>query len=228
MCIIPMQNYDRLYLATERVINGVSTRMLEYLDIGYEEEHTFQGSMNYLDCAIKGTVNFAGEGLNTAGPFTDLLGEDDLGCVVGGLNHPDVTVTMGDTVAIAELTDNYDPGVKCIVGYKYDSRIILNPIQAGGDFGPSIGSLHRTDRVTVRFFKSMGLSYKKENGVYVEIFDTDYNVNSALTPLQLFTGEKTEVIDNDHESYNKIEFKHSLPFPCNILNIAQRGVSYGG
>ena len=228
MCIIPMQNYDRLYLATERVVNSVTYRMMEYLDIGHDEDYTFQGSMNYLDCALQGEVNASSEGTDTAGPFAFLLGVEDLGCVVQGLLHPDVDVVMGSAIPIVQLNDNYDPTSKCIIGYKYDSYIELNAIQAGGDFGPSIGTLHRTDRITVRFYKSIGFSYEKENGVYVEIFDTDYNVNSGLIPLPLFTGEKSEIIDNDHETYNKLKFKHSLPFPCNILNIAQRGISYGG
>jgi len=73
----------------------------------------------------------------------------------------------------------------------------------------------------------MGLKYEKENGVYVEIFDNDYTVATSGS-LALFTGEKTEIIDNDHDTYNQIKFKHDIPFPCNILNIVQRGVSYGG
>jgi hypothetical protein len=234
MCILQSenQNFDFLYLGTERVIDGNTVYSLERMDIDFNETNTDHGSMNYMDYAMEGRVNPQLEGLNTAGQadvgFPYHAGAVGLLCNIKGRQHTTlIEVTMGSGLYVATLDDDYTDGDPVIIGYGYDAKITLNPIQAGGDFGLSSGTLHRTDRITVRFYNSMGLKYEKENGVYVEIFDNDYTVATSGS-LALFTGEKTEIIDNDHDTYNQIKFKHDIPFPCNILNIVQRGVSYGG
>lgn len=217
-------NYNKLFLQVTRNLNGTTTRTFEYLNFNFEENKTYEGFMSYLDCSMIGYVNAGGIGLNKASGFAPLLNAT-VSLTVEGKQHPLATVGVGGVIT---LTQNFPNNSKVIAGYLYTSRIKLNPIQAGGDFGLSLGTLHRTDRVTVRLFKTLGLKYSWNDASYDELFyNEDYTINNIFD-LNLFTGEKTEYVDNDHTTYNQISFKHDIPFPCNILNIAQRGVSYGG
>jgi hypothetical protein len=216
-------NYNKLMLLVERTVNGVTRSNFEYLNFYFDEEKTSNGFMYYLDCAMPGYVNAGGIGLNKASGFSFLL-SDTISLIVAGKLHPNEVVGAAGVVT---LDANFTNGALVIGGYGYTSKIKLNPVQAGGDFGFSLGTLHRTDRITVRFFKTIGLQYSWNDVVYNDLFDED-NTITNVNDLTLFSGEKTEYIENDHVTYNQIYFKHNIPFPCNVLNITQRGVSYGG
>jgi hypothetical protein len=216
-------NYNKLMLNVERTINSVTVSTFEYLNFYFDEEKTSHGLMSYLDCSMPGYINAGGIGLNKASGFAPLLG-DTISLIVAGKLHPNEVVGAAGVVT---LDANFVNGDLVIGGYGYTSKMKLNPIQAGGDFGFSLGTLHRTDRITVRFFKSIGLQYSWNDVVYDDLFDEN-NTITNVNDLTLFSGEKTEYIENDHVTYNQIYFKHDVPFPCNVLNITQRGVSYGG
>lgn len=225
ICVVPAKtsNFDKVYLFVERSVGGVTKYYFEYLAFDFEEQGTADGSLPYLDCLQIGYVNTGGIGLNKANGFTK-LGGATVSCIVNGKQHPNVVVTAGGEIT---LNANYTNGALVVCGFAYTSKLKLNPIQAGGDFGLSSGTLHRTDRVTARLYKTIGLKYSWNDITYDEFFSDDVTVTNP-SALTLFSGEKTEFVDNDYATYNQLYFKHEIPFPCNILNIVQRGMSHGG
>jgi len=218
------KNIDDVFLVVERTVAGVTKFFYESIDASFEEDYTHYKTMNYVDCSATGLVNNGGIGLNKANGFTHLIGQTGATCTARGRKHPNVTVAAAGVVT---LDKNYVASDLVTVGYSYDAKIELNPIQAGGDFGVSTGTLHRTDRITVRLYKTLSFKYSPTNSTYIDMFTADTST-TATSDLSLFTGEQTEYIENDHETYNKLYFKHDLPFPCNVLSITQRGISHGG
>lgn len=225
VCVVPAKNsnYDKVYLLVERTVGVVTRFYFEHLGFDFEELLTSHGILPYLDCIQYGYVNAGGIGLNKASGFP-YLGTATVKCIVNGKQHPDVVVSVTGEVT---LNANYPDGALVVCGFPYISKIKLNPIQAGGDFGLSSGTLHRTDRVTARLYKTIGLKYSWNDIAYDEFFSDDVTVNNP-SDLTLFSGEKTEFVENDYDTYNQLYFKHDIPFPCNILNIVQRGMSHGG
>lgn len=225
VCVVPAKNsnFDKVYLLVRRTIGASSVIYFEHLGFDFEEQSTADGVLPYLDCIQYGYVNAGGIGLNKASGFSRLIGST-VACIVNGKQHPDVLVGAAGVVT---LNANYPDGALVVCGFPYTSKLKLNPIQAGGDFGLSSGTLHRTDRVTARLYKTIGLKYSWNDVAYDEFFSDDVTVNNP-SALNLFSGEKAEFVDNDYATYNQLYFKHEIPFPCNILNIVQRGMSHGG
>jgi len=225
ICVVPAKtsNFDKVYFFVERSVGGVTRYYFEHLGFDFEEQGTADSVLPYLDCLESGYVNAGGIGLNKANGFA-ALGGATVSCIVNGKQHPNVVVTAGGEIT---LNANYPNGALVVCGFPYVSKLKLNPIQAGGDFGLSSGTLHRTDRVTARLYKTLGLKYSWNDVVYDEFFSDDVTVTNPST-LTLFSGEKTEFVENDYATYNQLYFKHDIPFPCNILNIVQRGMSHGG
>jgi hypothetical protein len=212
VCVIPNSNadYDDVYLAVERTIDGSTVQYLEKIERTFEHPvlnntSTFvEDKPIFLDCAKYVDLGASG----TAVSGLDHLEGETVRVVGDGANLGTYTVASG---AITLTTS----ARYLIIGLDYESEIKTMPIEAGAVTGSSQSYLKRIDQVHVKLFRSLGGKF----GFGENLYDIEYPDHSEDT----FSGHIRLDYDSTNDYEYAVSFKHTDPFPFNLLSINMRG-----
>lgn len=225
ICVIPNDGpngEDSLYLMVVKIKSGVPVVALEKLYIPFEgTTYDFYGTgdqMYYLDDIT--------QAVNPSAPSASLVH------AVGRLDGEIVSVVadgyyVGDFLVDGSGNVTLDkPAVKVMVGIKYTSRVVPNPIQAGAQFGTPVAQVKGAARMTINFFKTLACKYKVVGtSEWNQIQFRASSVNSNVqTPV--FTGDQTVALPPMLTRKYQVEFETDSPFPMNINSAVLEGATF--
>lgn len=112
-----------------------------------------------------------------------------------------------------------------VVGYKYKGVLKTMPIEQGGQYGAPMGRHKRIDEMLIRFYRTVGCKYGKSQS---DLYEIPFRENSQLMgdPTDYFTGDKVVTFPPGYERDIQVVIEQNLPFPCYILAIVPRGMTY--
>ncbi len=215
---------ERLLLVVQRQINGASVVFLEQMYLPNEFETLNCGVSGafdecaYLDSYVAGVLD---PDLVTWIGFEDYVGETLAVFAEGQYIGNHVVNADGEIV----LTEEYD---SLGAGYLYEGILKPLPIEIGQQVpgSPKGTIIKRVEELGIDFYLSRGCQYgHDENNMYTIDFK-DPNAAGGDLPA-LFTGLKTVRMPTDYSKKCQIIIKQTKPFPCNVLSIAAKGMTYG-
>lgn len=208
---------DTVIFLIRRTINGSTHIYFEELSVPYESPtYTSQSSaFGHMDARIS---------ISQASSVT-----------VSGLSHLEgqVVKVVADGFYIGEKTVASSAitldraATEITVGLAQTFVVRPMPIELGSQIGSAVGSFKRVDEVSIKFFNTIGAVYGIYGGDSYNInFRTDYSEDAQTTLIPLFTGVKTFKFPPGYKQEYTIEISTDLPFPCNVLSITMKGVTY--
>ena len=149
--------------------------------------------------------------VTSVGGLTHLIGETVSICVDGG-THPDRVVSGAGAVTL----DDYYSRVH--VGYGYTSKVNGLRIEAGSAIGSAQGLLGRIMKVTIRFFRSLGVKVGPDdsNMDYIYFRDSSVPMNE-VTPL--VSDDYSLTFPGGAKRNPTWQVSTTQPLPLNILAV---------
>lgn len=139
----------------------------------------------------------------------------------------DLEIDISARLTAAQLGDS--SSVDCIVGFNFLGRLNPLPPEVPATLGTSMGNLRRIDRMTINFYRSLGVRFGRyedlveENTPVDEPDVVEFPDPADLTiPKQLFTGEKTVNFPQGYEGRPRVLIESYRPLPCMISHITTR------
>lgn len=212
IAVAPNSNgaWDDLYLLVKRYINSATVYYLERLRVDFLGDET-NSSIEYpvhLDCSLGQPVPAD----TTLPNLTKYIGES-VSVVMDGEYEGEFTVNGSGEITLPSIPVNH-----VYVGYKYTTTIKTMDLEAGGDFGVSMGLVKRIDRAFIKFHKTREAKIGTSS-------TNSLPVNFTSTTV-LFTGDKKLVINNSPGEPGNIIITQDQPYPMTVLAVAIRGVTY--
>lgn len=157
-------------------------------------------------------------------PNLDHLEGETVDVIADGLYVGQKTVSSGSITLDNSATD-------VIVGLRYDAVLKTLPPEAGSSIGSAQGEIKRNDRTVIRFHRTVGAKFGSAGEFRVneekleEIIFRPPNI-AMNAPIPLFTGDKVLQHPASSEESAQVIVKQELPFPCNVVSIINRGITY--
>lgn len=205
------QRQDALWMQTQRTINGVQKRYIEFMVQPWDFDDTLDDA-HFVDCGLR----YSGAATASIGNLWHLEG-----CQVYGLADykpfGPLTVTNG-VVTLPSAAS------KVVVGLGYDSEAEINSLEAGAQNGTAQGKPKRINAVKVRVWASatgkVG-TYRDDLGevVYDDIEFPSANLDE-VEDIGLYTGDTEAIILTEgYASKGTVSFKRpkEKPLPFNIV-----------
>lgn len=210
---------DDVYMVVERTIDGDTVRHIEYLAPIYELVDTAPGTYDYLPIYVDavGFSSLGGLGSTIVDGLDHLEGET-VDCIADG-RFMGSFVVSGGTIDIGYT---YTTGY---AGLPYTSIIQPTSVEAGMQLGSSVGVLKRVDELTVRVWNSYGFEYgiSLDDMREVDFRDQQAPMNAAV---QLVTADFKVNMPPSYAGKAEIIIRQRKPWPCNILAVVARGITY--
>jgi hypothetical protein len=197
IAVIPNDDVDQVWVATERTINGSTKRYIEYFD---PERQT--------DCAIVGT---SGSPATTWAGLDHLEGET-VQVVQDGFYGGTYTVTGGEielNIAASEVE----------IGLPYTTTLVPVPPEVGSGRGTAQGNATSVHEIIVRFQDAIGW---KVNGQTIPT--RNFAATGVLDdPLVPFSGDKrVENLGWEKGGTELVTITQELPFAGTVLAVVYR------
>jgi len=219
--IASIPNFDGisedLFCVVRRTIDGATKFYIETIVNDFDAE-----SLNNTPVVEEDLPIFLDSGAPRL--ITNPAGDDTL-TTLDHLEGEEVTVTKDgfvlDNFTVVggeiDLGQIYPFGTRFIVGYKYTAEIHTVSVDAGGDFGSSEGAIKRIDRVYTKLFKTFDLQVGAVG-------------SNVLEPVpftdDIFTGDKRVNYTANPDIKQAVRLVSEEPYPCTILSLSMRGVTY--
>ena len=126
-----------------------------------------------------------------------------------GAVHPSATVSSG-----AVSLDRYV--IKAHVGLPYTSTLKTLRVDAGARQGTAQGKMKRISDVTIRLYRSVGLSIGDDT---LDVLPFRSSADEMNEPLPLFTGDKEIEFKGTFDLDGQIVVKQTQPLPQTILGV---------
>lgn len=195
---------DEAWLIVKRTIDGSTKRYVEYISPRFDGDTTEDAF--FVDCGL----TYDGVPATTISGLDHLEGET-VSVLADGATHPDRTVSSGQ-ITLARSAS------KVHVGFAYESDIETLNIEAGAADGTAQGKTKRIHRVTMRLYKTLGLSYgPSADKLDVMTFRT--SSDSMDSPPALFTGDKSINWNGYYETEGRIFLRQNQPLPFTLLGL---------
>jgi len=213
-------NEDQLYLIVKRTIDGTTRRYVEYLqpfDYGSDQSDAF-----YVDSGLtySGTSTTAITGL-------EHLENESVTILADGATHPVKSVSSGAVMTGGSLTLDRS-ATKAQIGLPYNSTLQTMRIEGrGSDEGTSQSRTKRINEVTLRLYKSVGVTVgsKLTNMERIPFRSSAASMDAAVPA---FTGDKKIEFRGDFETDGYIYVQQTQPLPLTILSIYPRVMTNDG
>lgn len=208
VCVIPNPAGDRddLWMIVRRAIDGQTRRYVEYLERDYEDGMDEKDAF-YVDSG----ATYNGAPTTTISGLNHLIGRT-VQIITDGAVHPAQVVS-----SLGTITLQY-PGSKVHVGLGYNSTLQLNRIEAGAEDGTAQGKTKRINKVTFRFYKTVGAKVGPAVGRLDEIpFRKPSDAMDQAVPF--FTGDKLVEWPNGYDTEGYITIRQEQPLPMTIVAI---------
>lgn len=190
---LPENEADTVYTVVERVVDGDTVRYLEYFTAD-----------DYLDCLAYAT---SGSPTSTFSGFDHLEGET-VSVVADERVHVDVVVT-GGSITLSRNVSNV------VVGYNYESRILMLHPEIATSEGTSQGRQTRIVETVIRLQDTVGM-FVNEMVQPVIAFPVMLD-----TPPELFTGDKSIHLLG-WGFPNQIKITQNIPMPLTVLGVVMK------
>jgi len=211
---------EYLYALVSRTINSATVYKIERMGSNFEHSSLLaSGDDDYLNHFDSGAFTLLASDTDTVN-ISNMEGET-LGVLVDGLLHADCTVAGG---AIT-LDQAYPTGTLVTYGLKYEGKLKLFRPEGGGEFGSSFGLVKRIDRVMISLYKTLGLKIGRDEDTLEDCDEITGHPYTSGT-LEPFSGDIIKYFNGDNDTDSFIYLKQDLPYPCTILSIFLRGVTY--
>lgn len=219
ICVLPnIQGFgDDLWLAVTRKINGAFITTIEVISKEWEQvawdptgEFPF-----YSDCSV-------------------LLGDGTDQTVFSGIDHLE-----GETVSVLADGNPLDPLVVTagaitlpatakyvVVGLQMSA--VVKPLrpEAGSVLGSAQGGTKRTDRLLVRFYRTIAATFGWDETALDDFEIRDINTVAMGDPTPPFTGDQIVDFPGGYDTDGSLFIKNDKPVPMNLVCIVDRGVLY--
>jgi len=216
MTVIPKQNErEELWLLVYRPHRTTAKFSYEKLKPDFNHKTLNPDSIEdipwYMDAAEIRKVTTPLVGTNFAG-FNHLENQT-VDVIIDGVHIGEYEVeSSGILQLVTERTiNNY-----MLVGFRYTSKLKTMPLEAGGQFGTSLGSLKRTDEIIIRFLNSSSIDFGwKDDDLFTITHETD-----------LYTGNVKRIFPSGVNRDAQVVIETDSPFPVEISGIVAKGVTY--
>lgn len=240
----PENDYDRVFLAVSRSVNGVIKYHVEWMDKYVEEQTTinpsqgtaiYQSPAMYLDCMK--IFNGSGSEFSTITGMTAFASSTVYVVAASGAGGVSRIVYAGELAVNSSGEIAMPTGVTTSfawVGYLANARVNTLPLDGGDPPEVIPGANRRVDQIKVRFKDTYGLDYgaartQKQEGVVenttvfdeIPFYETS-NTSETSSYQKTFTGTKTLESITDYDEESGIAFLKSDPWPCTILSLTCR------
>ena len=210
------EKHDQLWMIVRRRINGVDTRMIEFM------EDRFPISADIEDAFfVDAGSTYDGAPTMTLSGLDHLEGET-VKVLADGAVHPDRTVSSG-SITLSRSTS------KAHVGLGYTGTIKTLRLEGAGSQGTSHGKLKRVTSVVVRLDRSLGLQLANTN---TPVVDSDWDpvlLRSGADPMDssppLFSGDTVMSVDNGWSLEGQLAIRQVDPLPATLLALGFRSES---
>jgi len=218
--VMTMKNSDGnvdVWLSVTRTINGSTSAYIEKMPVLFDEV-TLGGAGGVYPVFLDSTKVYTG------GPYTTLTGLSHLegqsvAVVADGVYVGDFTVASG----IATLGGSYG-NVYALAGLKYTARVKTLDLEAGSPIGTSMGLKKKINRVTVRLYRTVGLSVGvNDNTERDPLLFRDESMGAGR--ITMFTGDKSIEPPLGFSDSAQLILETSDPFPCTIAGVFVQGVT---
>lgn len=126
-----------------------------------------------------------------------------------------------------EIELPWAPTTEVIIGYRYNADLELSPVELGNQIPDSShGRVKRIDEVIFSFYRSFGAKYGKDFDSLFDLDFLDFSSYDQSEPLPLFTGQIVRSLDAGYDRQFSMCVRSDSPYPCNLLSITARGVTY--
>ena len=211
---------DQLYLIVKRTIDGTTRRYVEFLqpfDYGSDQADAF-----YVDSGLTydGTSTTAITGL-------EHLENESVTILADGATHPVKSVSSGPVMTGGSLTLDR-AATKAQIGLPYNSTLQTMRIEGrGSDEGTSQSRTKRINEVTLRLYKSVGVTVGSKL-TNMERISFRSSADSMDTAVPAFTGDKQVEFRGDFETDGYIYVQQTQPLPLTVLSIYPRVMTNDG
>ena len=201
----PTGDHDELWMIVRRTINGVTRRYIEYLSPDFMPTDA-QSSAFFVDSG----ATYSGSPATVISGLSYLEGQT-VAILADGAVQPARAVSGGKiTLDIAASVVN--------VGLPYTSKLQTMRMNAGGADGTSQGKTARINKLVVRFYRSLGLTYGR-NFSSMDTIDFRTVADGMNAPPSLFTGDKILDYPGDYDTDPWMCFQQSDPLPSTIVGV---------
>jgi hypothetical protein len=214
VAVIPSAAQDELWLVVKRTINGATKRYIERLDDDFTDDRLVEDAV-WTDSA----VIYDGAATTTIAGLDHLEGET-VQILADGAGHPDKVVSGGEVTLDRSAS-------KAIVGLGSIADVVPTRFEAGAREGTAQGKIQRVARVSVNFYRSMGMKVGR-NEATLETVPFRQPEDLMDAPVPLFTGEKVFPVPGIHEPNPTLLFRQDLPLPFTILSLAPEMETHEG
>lgn len=203
LCILPTRGNDRLYVAVERIIDGVPRTFIEVLIDSWEPADSSENAF-YVDSGLSYSGN----------PVDNIIGLHHLNgrtvsILVDGWVHPDVVVENGH-IALQSV------GSKIHVGLKFKSRFLSVVPQSQQRV--TVGFTRRINEAIVALEESADFFYRAATEVHAEVaYDGPTRVMNKA--VQLTSRHHTVSVTGKSEKTAQLELWQERPLPLIIRGI---------
>lgn len=196
----PSENKDDLWVAVRRTINGVSNRMIEWVDEGRPLEYPYNVISNktwderekdeaeydkqnawYVDSGVV-FKRSAGDASTTISGLGHLAGKQ-VAIMADGAELPRQTVSDQGTITVSKYNNNIVIGLPVLSVFKAKKRYLQGNATAG------VGEVQRIDHLTLMLYRSGG---GQVGNSFDNLIDILYRKTDAVMgqSAPLFTGNK--------------------------------------
>lgn len=207
--VIPDGDNDQVWLSVKRYINGEEVRQVETLESGRETVQPEDGDDFFVDSG----VSYSGAETTIISGLSHLEGE-----TVQVLGDGAV---LNDLVVSGGLVELDSPVSKASVGLGYMSDLETMRIEAGSADGTAQGKIKRFNKVSFRFYETLGAKFGPNADKLDIIPFRDSSVPMGQAP-QRFTGDKEVSWPSGYETEGRLYIRQDQPLPMTILAIMPR------
>lgn len=201
----PSGDRDEVWMIVKRTVNGSTKRYVEYIEAEYKETDA-QSSAFYVDCGL----SYSGSPVTTISGLSHLEGQT-VAILADGAVQPQRVVSSGAiTLDVAASVVH--------VGLPQTAKLQTMRLNAGAGDGTSQGKTARINKLAVRFYKTLGMSYGRDFTALDEIdFRTVADGMNAAPAL--FTGDKVLDFNGDYSTDPWVCFQTTDPLPATIVSV---------
>jgi hypothetical protein len=204
---------------------GIALEELDYEDFTVYPDLTAARQF-FLDSALLVTGTYTAPNF-TLGGLSHLNGKTvSVVQVSNGRLVATATVSSGSITFSAVNVTSPSNATQFIVGLPFTAVVTTYPIEIGNQVPDSSqGRIKKVDEMVIKLYRTIRLKYGKTEADALNTVDLDLDT-PLNSPPTLFTGSYVAYLDQGYDRQFSVTMVSDEPYPCNILAIVARGVTY--
>ncbi len=206
VAVIPNGEADQVWLSVKRYINGETVRGVEVIEKGRDQFNPVDGSDFFVDAGVSydnGLTDTLANLDHLEGQTVQVLGD--------GAVLPDEVVVNGAVTLASQVN-------KASVGLGYQSDLETMRVEAGSANGISQGKIKRFNKVSFRFYQTLGAKFGPNADNLDTVFFRSTSDAMDSSPPR-FSGDIEQSWPNGYETEGRIFLRQDQPLPMTVLAI---------